>query len=151
MCSNSLPSYLTLEAVAALDLGGRPFLHEQGQYIGRGFVTGLMLEDNRWTLEIRDVERLNKRIDVWEPDTVYNSDDEYTYGGMVSPTTFETIQNGMISIHGYGMIVHIAPQCENPWVDIDWPELDAFEGGPLDLTGLSKRERKKQLKRRKKR
>lgn len=147
----SQPEYLTLEAVLALNLGGRPYLHEQGQYIGRGIVAGLSIDDDRWTLRIRDVEKLDKWTNVWNPDAWHDEDGEITYGGPVSPTTFENTGDGMISIHGYASIVHIAPPCENPWVEIDWPELDAFEGGPLDLTGLSKREQKKRLKRRKRR
>ncbi len=145
------PEYLMFEAIATLELGERPFLHEQGQYIGRGTVVGLSVEDDRWTLKFRDLEKLDKRTGVWEPDAQFLEDGENTFGGMVSPTTFESLLGGMISVHGYASIIHIAPHCENPWVDIDWPELDAFEGGPLDLTGLSKREQKKRLKRRKRR
>lgn len=141
--------YLTPEAVLKLDLAGRPFLHEQGQYMGRGYVVDLLIEDDHWTLSIRDAEMLDKWTGEWKPDMQKDDFFADTYGGKVSPTSFEASPDGMISIQGYASIVHIAPLSDNPWVDIDWPELDDFEGGPLDLTGLSNRERKKRLKRRK--
>lgn len=116
-------------------LTDRPFLHEQGQYICRGFVSRLIISDDSWTLKIRDIETLNKSNGSWQFD---GEVDEYS--GTIAPDTFEITTNGFICIHGYGMEVHIAPLTSDPWQNINWPELDAYAGGPMDTSGLTKKQ-----------
>jgi|GEM_PF-5439043 len=136
---------LSAEDVIARDIVGRAFLHEQGQFVCRGYVASFMVEGDYWTLKVRDVEFLDKMAMAWRHDTGMDQ-----YGGSLSThCSFEedTI-DGVISLSGYGMVVHVAPACDNPWGEVDWPELDGYEGGPMEGGPLSKREKKKRRKQR---
>jgi hypothetical protein len=129
---------VTPDKVDLPDLADRPFLHEQGQSICRGFVSRLSISDDYWTLDIRDVEFLNKSKGTWQFDRETD-----TYGGTVAANTVEVAPDGFVCIQGYAMVVHIAPLTENPWQNINWPELDAWPGGPMDTSGLTKKQLKK--------
>ena len=139
----SIDENISLEILKEYDLVGRPYLHEQGQYVGRGFVESLTVEDGRWTLAIRDIEYLNKSDETWRFD-----EDKDEYSGDCERTTFRDTSLGFFTISGYGAEVYIGPHTKAPWVEIDWPELDGFGGGPMDLSGLTKRELRKLKKRR---
>lgn len=134
---------LDAEEVQALGLEGRAFLHEQGQAVCRGYVAAFNLDKTHWALDVRDVEYLDKLTGQWRQDAATD-----TYGGALAMhCSFEVDEvEGIVSLHGYGMVVHIAPEAEHPWQDIDWPELDGYEGGPMEgrLTKRGKKKRRKQ-------
>jgi hypothetical protein len=126
--------------IEGLDVAERPFLHEQGQYVGRGYVVSVSVDDGRWTLKLRDVERLRKSEGVWVPENVFDE-----FSGPLERTQVTGPSKGFITITGYGSEIILGPRAPDPWLEIDWPELDGYPGGPMGLSGLSKRERKKLL------
>ncbi|WP_286828980.1 MULTISPECIES: hypothetical protein [Kordiimonas] len=133
---------LSAEDVIARDIVGRPFLHEQGQFVCRGYVADFTVEGDYWTLKVRDVECLDKMAGQWRHDT-----DADEYGGSLSQycSFVEDTIDDIICLSGYGMEINVGPECDSPWSEIDWPELDGYEGGPM--TGrLSKRDKKKRRK-----
>jgi hypothetical protein len=123
-----------------LDVADRPFLHEQGQYVGRGFAVSLSIAEGRWTLQLRDIERLRKAEGTWVPDDVFDE-----ISGPVERTVVTGQSSDLVTISSYGGETILGPRVDDPWLEIDWPELDGFVGGPMDLGRLSKRERKKLL------
>lgn len=106
--------------LAAMDLAGRLFLHEQGAFVGRGRVSDLAIDSNRWELAVREVERLDPVTRLWSPDC-----DTDTYCGDIRDAhTFQfDPSTGLITISGYGLVVYIAP-ADAQWADVDWPETD---------------------------
>lgn len=134
---------LSLDVLLQLDLSNRPFLHEQGQYICRGYVVSLNLDDDRWTLNVRDIDYLRKSDGSWQPDCGKDS-----YSGNIGPNSFRGVAEGLLTIMDHGLEIHIGPASDQPWSDIDWPELDALPGGFMDAGAFSKREKKKRRKKR---
>lgn len=119
---------LTPEQLASMDMSGRPFLHQQGSTITRGFVVGLQIEDGYWDLSIRDVQYLNRDSQVWEfgPST-----DEYG-GQIMYDFQFQIDEKtGVISLGGYGMETYVGPNVENPWRRVHWPATDYTPEGKL--------------------
>lgn len=117
---------LSLADLAAMELKGRCFLHEQGRYTGRGFVSGFELETDRWDMQVRDIERYDSTSRAWAAD---RASDEYC--STVDPDEAATIDaDGIISLSGYGMVVHIAPAGQG-WSQVNWPETDSYPGGPM--------------------
>ncbi len=138
-------SKLSAEDVIAQNIVGRPFLHEQGNCVCRGYVAGFSTEGDHWTLAVSDVEYLDKWTDEWRHDA---TDDEYG-GSLSAHSSFEEdTADGILTISGYGMVVYVGPDCDSPWSEIDWPELDGYDGGPMEGGPLSKREKKKRRKQR---
>ena len=116
----------TLADLAVVDLVGRCFLHEQGRYTGRGFVSGFELEPDRWDIQVRDIERYDSTSRIWAAD---RASDEYC--STVGPYDAATVDAGdIISLSGYGMVVHIAPAGQR-WSQVNWPETDGYPGGPM--------------------
>lgn len=117
---------LSLADLAAMELKGRCFLHEQGRYTGRDFVSGFELETDRWDMQVRDIERYDSANRTWAAD---RASDEYC--STVGPYDAATINaEGIISLSGYGMVVHIAPAGQG-WSQVNWPETDGYPGGPM--------------------
>lgn len=135
---------LSADDVLVRNISGRAFLHEQGQSVCRGYVSGFSIEGDYWTLAVRDVEYLNKMVGEWCPDS-----DQDEYGGRLSmhASFEEDTVDGILCLSGYGMEIYVAPACANPWQEIDWPELDGYDGGPMEGS-LSKRDKKKRRKQR---
>lgn len=118
---------LSPNTLAAIDLGGRPFLHEQGRFLGRGYVVNLEIGEDDWSLGVRDVEVFDPVHRTWSPEV-----DSDTYGGQIrSEYTFQQCsKTGLITLSGYAMAVYIAPP-EKSWHSVDWPETDIYPGGPM--------------------
>ncbi len=127
------PETLSAAQARSLDITGLAFLHEQGSTVTRGFVVALEVDAGSWTLRLRDVEALNKSAGGWEPEA-----DVEEYRGHVGENTFVRYDDGMLEISGYGMVTHVAPATADPWVDIDWPELDGYDGGPMSRGGRAR-------------
>lgn len=112
--------------LALLDLEGRPFLHEQGNAVTRGFVEALELDDTHWTLHLRDVQYLNKDGGAWEPP---EPSDEY--GGMIERTSCTRYWRGKaqkeemgFELSCYGVYVQIGCVRDDPWGENIWWQLD---------------------------
>ena len=58
----------TVDDIAGMDISDRPFLHEQGQVVLRGFVQSLEITGSDWHLHVRDVESLQKYAGIWTAD-----------------------------------------------------------------------------------
>lgn len=114
--------------MAELDLSGRPFLHQQGSTVTRGFVVGFSIIDDRWVLGIRDVQVLDHTSQVWTPGP---ATDEYV-GTIMHEFHFKTHKKtSVVSIGGYGSETHVGPAIENPWRRVHWPATDYTGEGKL--------------------
>ncbi len=136
----------TAAEIVLLDLYDRPFLHEQGQTVTRGFVEFFEFdEDDRWSLFLRDTEYLHKDSGEWRPDC---ASDEYC--GSIEHASFERYFSGRspifdigLEITCYGIYIFVGPlfagaqlgesMAGDPWRNIDWPALDtdALSPGPM--------------------
>lgn len=116
------------DETAAIDLAGRPFLHQQGSTVTRGYVVSLNVEDGYWDLAVRDVQYLNRISQVWEPGPATDE-----YGGQIRHEAQfqEDAKTGVISIDGYAMETYIGPNVENPWRRVHWPATDYTGEGKL--------------------
>lgn len=124
-----------IDRLVQLDLYDRPFLHEQGNSVTRGFVRFLSIDDVSWHLFVRDVEVLDKRTGNWRPDMP-----EESYGGDRKHVHVVRYWSGRhpifdtgIEISGYGIFIHIGVHSDRPWTDNHWPELDTewLQSGPM--------------------
>ncbi len=125
---------VTFDEIAAMDLEGHPFLHEQGQVVLRGFVQSLDISEEGWDLRARDIELLEKYAGVWSQEK-----HPETYSGQTARTSFYLyrVKHGPVSevsvhLSCYGSMFHIGRCLKNPWQDNVWPELDT-EFLPSDL------------------
>jgi hypothetical protein len=132
---------LTQDDLARLNITGWPFLHEQGYYICRGFVRSLMLSNSPWTLEVYAVETFQKSEQTWRP-----QHGEDAYSAVLETSSFSLDPYGQLLFSAHGMETYVGPNTQDPWSTIDWPELDGYAGGPMDLAGLSKRALKRHRK-----
>ncbi|MEP5766111.1 MAG: hypothetical protein ABJ308_16050 [Halieaceae bacterium] len=114
-----------LDKLKGLDLTGRPFLHEQGNVVLRGFVKSFEITDEYWTMIGGNGELLDKDTYTWV------TDGEDSFGGNLDSTYSEIDDDGMIDITCYGSQYYIAVRQDSPWSDTDWPELDGYPGGPM--------------------
>lgn len=117
---------LTMAEAAALPLAGRPFLHVQGRTVTRGRVTALKLTPPHWDLFLAEVDYLNRETGQWERKR--ETDD---YGGQIESDRATLWESGLLTIHGYGMVTHIAPVEGPPSAYADWPETGRFAGGAM--------------------
>lgn len=119
---------LTADDVLAIGLSGRPFLHQQGNTVTRGFVERFEIQNDFWGLHIKQVEYLDGATGVWTPDRETD-----TYGGTLSihASFRKDASSNVVSIGGYGMVTHVGPDVENPWLGVDWPATDLTDGGAL--------------------
>ncbi len=115
-----------LRAGFSLPLAGRPFLHEQGNTVMRGWIEAATITDTHWAITGRNMEYLDKYSGRWIADDVND------FAGTIDQTCLEIDDTGMVEIDCYGSVYHIAPPCEAPWAQIDWPELDGYDGGPME-------------------
>jgi hypothetical protein len=125
----------TIDQLVLLDLRDRPFLHEQGNSVTRGFVRFLSVDQSSWELVVRDVEYLDKRDGTWRPDA-----QEDRYGGDKEHAHIVRYWSGLhpifdvgIEINSYGAMVFIGVRSDRPWTDTNWPELDTdwLRPGPM--------------------
>lgn len=116
---------------------GRPFLHEQGSWVTRGFVVQISFTDDAWALMVRDVEYLDKSSGQWSKDI--NQD---VYGGPLSRTSFSFESpdpsqdfNHPFDVSCDGLYIYIGIVSKSPWADNDWPELDTdcLKPGPMTV------------------
>lgn len=119
---------LTPSEMANIDLSDRPFLHQQGSTVTRGFVVALQIDDDYWDLAVRDVQYLNRISEVWEPGPAADE-----YGGKIRyEAQFQLDEKtGVISIGGYAMETYVGPNVENPWRRVHWPATDYTGEGKL--------------------
>ena len=131
---------LSPEDIADFPLSGRPFLHEQGQSVCRGFVVDFQIEDGSWTVTVRDVEYLDKLTGQWHREV-----DRDEYGDTLSnhASFEEDTEDNMICLTGYGIVIYVAPACDSPWQMVEWPELDGYEGGVMDTSDKKRAGRKR--------
>lgn len=117
------------EKLEGLDLSGRPFLHQQGSAICRGFTTKLEVSETQWVLKLNQVEYLNKETSMWE---LKFSEDEYC--GEINCHWAVTWykDTDMFYIPGHGFETYVGPQTEAPWSDINWPSTGNFPGGKMN-------------------
>lgn len=108
-----------------MDLTGRPFLHEQGNVVLRGYIKSFEITDGYWSMTSRDGELLDKQNYTWVKDDVED------FGGHLEYTYVDIDDDGMIDLSCYGSQYYIATQQDSPWSDVDWPELDGYPGGPM--------------------
>ena len=127
MKSRRTSEQVDARSLREIDLRGRPFLHEQGNVVTRGFVDFLELEEEHWVLHVRDVELLDKRAFAWVRDA-----DADAYGGALARTSVTRWFRGLtpvfddgIQIDCYGLLVHVGRASDDPFGDNDWPELDS--------------------------
>lgn len=119
---------LTANEIAEIDLSDRPFLHQQGSTVTRGFVNWLRVEEDRWRLDLRDIQYLDRVDQLWKPG---HDADEYT-STIVHEFHFRMDDvNDIVSISGYGSVTHVGPDVENPWRRIHWPPTDYTPEGKL--------------------
>ena len=127
---------VSLDDLLLVDLWGRPFLHEQGNSVTRGFVESFWTDEDSWNLGVTDIEYLDKSSGHWQTDTLSD-----TYSGNVQHLSAMRSWSGRLPIFdagieltGYGSYTFIGVASENPWQDNDWPELDtdALRPGPMD-------------------
>lgn len=116
----------TFADIAALDLEGHPFLHEQGQVVLRGFVHALDITQKKWSLCGHNIELLQKYAGIWSCEN-----GPETYSGPINLTSFyrcwieQRPEFGVtVQISCYGSLFHIGARLEDPWRDNLWPELD---------------------------
>ncbi|MDH3742042.1 MAG: hypothetical protein OER56_10645 [Hyphomicrobiales bacterium] len=116
----------TVGEIIGIDLTGRPFLHEQGQVVLRGYVQSLDISADQWTLQLRDIEILDKNAGTWSLD-----EPAETFHGPMDHTTFYRCWDGptetsepAVQICCYGSLVHIGLGLEDPWRGNQWPDLD---------------------------
>ncbi len=116
----------TVDDIAGMDISDRPFLHEQGQVVLRGFVQSLEITGSDWHLHVRDVESLQKYAGIWTADEPLQ-----TYGGPLAQTTFRICREELhpereasLQVSCYGSLFHVAARLREPWVDNLWPALD---------------------------
>lgn len=119
---------LSPEEMAAFDLSGRPFLHQQGSTVTRGFVVGFSIDDDQWVLNIRGVQVLDHTSQMWTPGP---ATDEYS-GTITHEFHFKIHdKTGVVSIGGYGSETYVGPDVENPWRRVHWPATDYTGEGKL--------------------
>jgi hypothetical protein len=133
--SKTLPRPCTPQELLAIDLYDRPFLHEQGNTVTRGFVRFFEVSGDHWQLHLHSIEIFNKSNLRWEPDC-----DEDTYGGTLDFLRISRLFGGHhaifdigIEIDGYAMTIFIGKASTDPWFDNDWPQLDTelLPPGPM--------------------
>ncbi|MEL6862319.1 MAG: hypothetical protein AAGL11_10795 [Pseudomonadota bacterium] len=115
--------------LANIDVAGWSFLHQQGRALCRGRVIGLTCDEERWDLDLGQVEYWNWQTKCWETakdEDEYGSSFGYAWQADLDPKT------GIISLPGYAMETYLAPKSAAPWSDVEWPETDSYPGGPMD-------------------
>ena len=119
---------LTANEMEEIDLSGRPFLHQQGSTVTRGFVVGLTINDGDWDLSIRDVQYLDRIANVWQPGPAKDQ-----YGSTIMHEFHFKIddERNIVSLGGYGSETYVGPDVENPWRRIHWPPTDYTPEGKL--------------------
>ena len=90
-------------------------------------MVALRLDEESWSLDIRDVEVFDPITRHWSHET-----DADTYGGEIRSehTVQRCPKTGLITLNGYASVVWIAPP-ERSWSSVDWPEGDVYPGGPM--------------------
>ncbi len=123
--------------VLGTDFKDRPFLHEQGQVVMRGYVQSLEFSDTEWTLHMHDIELLQKYAGMWSDD-----DSLDTFHGPLERTSFFLCRSKQrpaseptVHLSCYGSMVHFGLILKDPWVDNHWPELDTEFLTPDMLSG----------------
>ena len=131
---------LTPADLPSLNLTGHPFLQEQGWSLTRGRVASLTLDDTHWEMAVTDVEYFDSSKQQWvaEGDDTYGSALHEAWSSFSRDTDTD-----IISFGGYGMVVHVGPECEDPWSDIPWPDTDIEPTGLCLASRLSRRDRKR--------
>ena len=128
---------VSFEDLILIDLYARPFLHEQGNSVTRGFVQGLSVDDDHWHLHVYDVEFLSKDSGDWLHDAKTDH-----YSGGCDQSSVSRYWSGRIPVFdvgidliGYGSFTFIGIRSDNPWQENDWPELDTefLNPGPISL------------------
>lgn len=123
-----------------MDLTGRPFLHEQGQIVLRGFVKVFKVEQEKWSMTAHKIEVLQKYAGVWAAE-----EQAETYFGPTEQTSFSCYRvRGRpklpisVNFSCYGSEFHIGMPADDPWRGNIWPELDTDYLTP-DMTSTSLR------------
>lgn len=116
----------TIEEIAAMDLASRPFLHEQGQIVLRGFVQSFKVSQEEWCMTVHKIEVLQKYAGVWS-----REEQTETYHGPIKQTSFScySVKDRPklpinVNFSCYGSQFHIGMPADDPWRGNIWPELD---------------------------
>ena len=155
----STPTRPGPSSLGALDLAGRPFVHEQGNTVLRGRIRDWRVDQARWVLVGTEVEVLEKRTGAWRLETApaeaeaprreasASGGPQAAEPGSARPSALELEgplehlwaewtdrgDQRFLELGAFGTSTVVGPPTSDPW-GLDWPDAfdtDLLAGGPL--------------------